>query len=61
MHFFAIDGYDLQADLRIDRGDTVRGRIGGLLAYAREGMQILKTDNQVTTHSATVCCEQHGG
>jgi hypothetical protein len=51
--FLAIDGYNLQTDLRMDRGDTVRGRGGGILVYAREGMQILKTDNLVTTHQ---CC-----
>ena len=44
--FLAIDGYDLQPDLRLDRGDTGGGRGGGLLVYGKTGLTILKTDNQ---------------
>jgi len=42
--FLSIDNYELQADLRVDRGDTERGRGGGLLTYVRKGLTILKID-----------------
>jgi hypothetical protein len=50
--FFSIDGYDLQTNLRVDRKDTARGRGGGLLVYAKEGVQVLKVDNQVNIHES---------
>ena len=40
--FLSIDGYEVQTDLRIDRGDTARGRGGGLLTYTRVGLPIVK-------------------
>ena len=42
--FLSIDGYELQTELRIDRGDTKRGRGGGLLTYVKSGLQVMKMD-----------------
>jgi hypothetical protein len=50
--FLSIDGYELQMDLRMDRGDTAGGRGGGLLVYAKEGGQVLKDDKQVSIHQS---------
>ncbi len=51
--FLSIDGYELQTDLRMDRDDTARGRGGGLLVYAKTGIQLLKIDNQVNVHQCS--------
>ena len=45
--FLAIDGYELQQDLRTDREDTAGGRGGGLLVYGKTGLTILKLDKEV--------------
>ena len=45
--FLGITGYELQPDLRQDRSDTDRGRGGGLLVYAKTGLQILSCDKSV--------------
>ena len=42
--FLNMAGYELQPDLRVDRTDTDRGRGGGLLVYAKNGLQILSCD-----------------
>jgi hypothetical protein len=44
--FLAIDGYEIQQDLRTDREDTVGGRGGGLLVYGKTGLTILKLDKE---------------
>ena len=43
--FLKIPGYELQTDLRRDRTDTRNGIGGGLLVYARTGVNILSLDN----------------
>ena len=43
--YLDIPGYELQPDLRQDRSDTDRGRGGGLLVYAKNGLQILSIDS----------------
>jgi hypothetical protein len=45
--FLAIDGYEIQPDLRMDREDTAGGRGGGLLVYGKSGLTILKLDKEV--------------
>ena len=42
--FLSLPGYDLKQDLRKDRDDTAQGRGGGLLVYAREGINIVAID-----------------
>ncbi len=46
--FLSIPGYDMLPDLRVDRVDTGGGRGGGIIEYARQGLQILKIDQDVT-------------
>ena len=48
--FLSIDGYELQTDLRMDRGDTYRGRGGGLLVYSRQGEKIVAAEKEVRFH-----------
>jgi len=43
--YLAIPGYELQADLRRDREDTVNGIGGGLLVYAKHGLAVLPGDD----------------
>ena len=43
-----IPGYNLNQELRVDRGDTAGGRGGGLLVYTKLGLKILSVD-KVTT------------
>jgi hypothetical protein len=45
--YLSINGYELKTELRMDRGDTGGGRGGGLIVYARSGLQILKLDQAV--------------
>ena len=45
--FLKIPGYELQTDLRRDREDTRNGVGGGLLVYAKTGVNILSLDNEV--------------
>ena len=33
-----MDGYFIEPDLRMDRGDTINGIGGGLLVYVKEGL-----------------------
>ena len=42
-----IPGYELQTDLRKDREDTRNGIGGGLLVYAKIGVNIVTIDNAV--------------
>lgn len=44
--YLNIDGYELQLDLRMDRSDTAQGRGGGLLVYTKNGVKILKLDQE---------------
>jgi hypothetical protein len=37
----ALEGYELQPDLRVDKSDTAGGIGGGLLVYVRDGLNIL--------------------
>ncbi len=46
--FLSIPGYDMLPDLRVDRPDTRGGRGGRIIVYARQGLQILKIDHDVT-------------
>jgi hypothetical protein len=46
--FLSIPWYDLLPDLRVDRADTGGGRGGGIVVYAKQGLQILKIDQDVT-------------
>ena len=41
----AIDGYEIQTDLRVDRADTTQGRGGGLLVYTKSGLTVTKLDH----------------
>jgi hypothetical protein len=43
--FLSLPGYELQHELRRDREDTKEGRGGGLLVYAKQGLNILSGDN----------------
>jgi hypothetical protein len=43
----SIDGYELVPELRLDRTNTGGGRGGGLIIYARSGIQILKIDRTI--------------
>ena len=43
--FLDIPGYELLPDLRKDRCDMDRGRGGGLLVYAKRGLQVLSIDS----------------
>jgi hypothetical protein len=52
--FLSIDQYELQPELRVDRGDTAGGRGGGLLVYARTGLAVLKFDSGVSFHQHIV-------
>jgi hypothetical protein len=45
--FLSIPGYELQHELRQDRDDTKEGRGGGLLVYAKQGLNILASDSGV--------------
>ena len=45
--FLTVPGYELLPDLRVDREDTAGGRGGGILVYAKHGMQILSLDKTV--------------
>ena len=45
--FLKIPGYELQTDLRKDREDTRNGIGGGLLVYAKIGVNIVTIDNAV--------------
>jgi hypothetical protein len=40
-----ICGYKFQTELRMDRADTTYGMGGGLVVYAKDGLEILKCDN----------------
>jgi hypothetical protein len=42
--YLKVPGYELQPDLRIDRSDTANGIGGGLLVYAKEGLNVLSVD-----------------
>jgi len=48
--YLSIDGYEVQADLRLDRQDTAHGRGGGLLVYVRNGVKVLKIDRNISFH-----------
>ena len=43
--YLGIPGYELQPDLRQDRGNTAGGRGGGLLVYTKSGLQVFKLDS----------------
>jgi nitrous oxidase accessory protein NosD len=45
--FLSLPGYELQHELRRDREDTREGRGGGLLVYAKQGINILACDNSI--------------
>jgi Reverse transcriptase (RNA-dependent DNA polymerase)/Endonuclease-reverse transcriptase len=45
--YLTIPGYQLAPDLRYDRADTCSGIGGGLLVYAKTGMQILSVETNV--------------
>jgi hypothetical protein len=54
----ALEGYELQPDLRTDRSDTAGGIGGGLLVYVRDGLKILALDktndfNQLSSFTLT--------
>ena len=43
--YLAIEGYELQPDLRRDREDTEKGRGGGLLVYSKKGLAVCMIPN----------------
>jgi hypothetical protein len=45
--FLSMPGYELQHELRRDREDTKEGRGGGLLVYAKQGLNILSCDSNI--------------
>ena len=56
--YLDIPGYELLPDLRMDRCDTDRGRGGGLLVYAKRGLQVLSCDSgaDFVQHCKFVTC-----
>jgi Reverse transcriptase (RNA-dependent DNA polymerase)/Endonuclease-reverse transcriptase len=45
--YLSLPGYELQHELRQDRVDTKEGRGGGLLVYAKQGLNILAADSNI--------------
>ena len=50
--FLEIPGFELKQDLRRAREDTAQGRGGGLLVYAKKGMNVVAVDSEVRPHQS---------